>query len=87
MSIRSKLWEVFAFYTHLRFLGFVIFSATVPFFPVFLYFSEKYQIHIAILLSILVTLMIILPFALLFYYLRKRKKKIQKEVDEFFEKK
>jgi len=86
MSVRSTLWEYFALTTHLRFYGYLILCAFVLFVLPLFYLKESYPLYIAILLSIGIFLIVALPIYFLFSRLHKKKKAIERELDEFYKK-
>ena len=87
MSVRSALWEYFALTTHLRFYGYLILCAFVLFVLPLFYLKEIYPLHIAILLSIGIFLIVALSIYFLFSRLHRKKRAIEKELDEYYKNK
>jgi hypothetical protein len=67
-------------------IGFAIFLILAWFFTVYRVLFYNYEVYIALSLSIVVVLLTFLPI-LGIYKLAQRKKKIEKQVDEYFQKK
>lgn len=73
--------------TRLSIYGGVIFFLLVWWAAFYRFLFQDYQTHIAILLSGVASIAIFLPMFYLCYKVGERRRKIQKEVDEYFENK
>lgn len=76
--------KYFQQYYFLRLLGICFLSILVLTFGLILYLNNFFSPYLSISLGIIIALCVILPFYLLFSSLHKKKKSIEKELDEEF---